>query len=172
MCAAKTNTKVPRNSKRQAGGCLLRPGLVNFARLAVKSAGNLLFLRLLALKRRFSLRRCACSCATSTDAGGSGCLGARIAGAFAFFGASAQVQRLHFLQCAHGGDSSRRRGRAFTPPTWVRGRKRRRSERKPAVTRGRYKYFISGETGSQINSTRGHINDGVVKIFDSPKGDC
>lgn len=129
MCAAKTNTKVPRNSKRQAGGCLLRPGLVNFARLAVKSAGNLLFLRLLAFKRRFPLRRCACWCATSTDAGGCGCPGARIAGAFAFFGASAQVQRLHFSQCAHGGDSSGRRGRAFTPPTWVCGRKRRGSPR-------------------------------------------
>lgn len=81
-------------------------------------------------------------------------------------------KRAHFLQCAHRGDSSRRRGRAFAPPTWVCGRKRRRSERKPAVTRGRYKYFIPGETGSQINSTRGHINDGVVKNFDSPKGDC
>lgn len=88
------------------------------------------------------------------------------------FGVSAQVNRVHFLQCAHRGDSSRRRGRAFAPPTWVSGRKRRGSERKPAVTRGRYKYFIPGETRSQINSTRGHINDGVVKIFDSPKGDC
>lgn len=87
-------------------------------------------------------------------------------------GVSAQVNRVHFLQCAHRGDSSRRRGRALAPPTWVSGRKRRGSERKPAVTRGRYKYFIPGETRSQINSTRGHINDGVVKIFDSPKGDC
>lgn len=46
------------------------------------------------------------------------------------------------------------------------------SGRKPAVTGARYKYLIPGEIGSQINSTRGHINDGVVKISDSPKGDC
>lgn len=103
--------------------------------------------------------------------GGFGCSD-RWRGGFSFLvGASEQVNRVHFLQCAHRGDSSRLRGRAFAPPTWVSGRQRRCSERKPAVSRGRYKYFISGETRSQINSTRGHINDGVVKIFDSPKGD-
>lgn len=50
-------------------------------------------------------------------------------------------------------------------PTWVCGRELCRSERKPAVTGARYKYFIPGEIGSQINSTRGHINDGVVKFL-------
>lgn len=61
--------------------------------------------------------------------------------------------------------------RVFHSPTWVCGRELRRSERKqgndrpPAVTGARYKYFIPGEIGSQINSTRGHINDGVVNFL-------
>lgn len=39
------------------------------------------------------------------------------------------------------------------------------AQRKPAVTGARYKYFIPGEIGSQINSTRGHISGEVVKKF-------
>lgn len=183
MCAAKTNKKVTRNSKRQTGGCLLRLGAHKLCagqrlggvarckkcpvwRQKTKSSSlSFLAVELIFYESRQPERNA---------------IHNWFFGALCFLPHACKVLilnparvRLIFLAVrAKRGDSSRLGVCAFIPPTWVCGHKRCSSERKPAVTRARYKYFIPGEIGSQINSTRGHINDGVVKIFDSPKGDC
>lgn len=60
--------------KRRAVSC--GPELVNCARLAVKSVGKHVLLRLLGVKCSFPSRRRAFSCSASTDEGGFGCCGA------------------------------------------------------------------------------------------------
>lgn len=117
--SAKTNAKIPRNSQRQTERCLPRAGARKMCckkcwktRVSVSSWLELLVS--LAPPCVFVLH-------TNTPRWfrrlwrlGRGC-GSHL-------GVCAQVRRVHFLQCAHRGDGSRRRGRAFAPPTWVSGR--------------------------------------------------
>lgn len=165
ILSAETNAKITRNSKRQTEGCLLRAGARKLRAACCKKCCKARVSASPCSRKLFPLAPSCVPVLHTNERRWFGMLRGLGPGFSSHCGLSAQVNRVHFLQCAHRGDSSRRRGRAPAAPTWV-------SERKPAVTRGRYKYFIPGETRSQINSTRGHINAGVVKMFDSPKGDC